>query len=145
VVADIASIEFGPGHRALTISAGIAEVPRHALKLNELIECADRALYRAKATGRDQFCVATSGASSLDPAEGGAAERHRLHVQNTVQATRIFTPTPSRSTQPRSPRRWGWALGGWRWYGGRESFTTSGRSACPTRSCGRGVPSASRR
>jgi len=86
VVADIASIEFGRGHRALTISAGIAEVPRHALKLNELIECADRALYRAKATGRDQFCVATSGASSLDPAEGGAAERHRLNVQNTVQA-----------------------------------------------------------
>ncbi len=48
--------------------------------------CADQALFRAKADGRDRFYVADTTGSSFDPAEGGAAERHKLNVQNTVQA-----------------------------------------------------------
>ncbi len=42
----------------LTISIGIASYPEHGESFVALIEAADKALYRAKQTGRDQVCVA---------------------------------------------------------------------------------------
>ena len=38
----------------LTVSQGIATFPRHAASAEELVDCSDRALYQAKARGRDQ-------------------------------------------------------------------------------------------
>lgn len=40
-----------------TISQGIATIPNHTSDVNELVVIADRALYRAKARGRDQVAV----------------------------------------------------------------------------------------
>jgi diguanylate cyclase (GGDEF)-like protein len=41
----------------LTISCGVATFPEHGLTLPELVEAADRALYRAKHEGRDRMIV----------------------------------------------------------------------------------------
>jgi len=82
----VASMEFGPGAPSLSVSAGIAEYPRHALDRAELMERADAALYRAKATGRNRFCVASSEAHPGRLRELGTGERHRMNVQNTVTA-----------------------------------------------------------
>lgn len=42
---------------SITISLGIATYPDHAATKSDLIECADKALYRAKETGRNKVCV----------------------------------------------------------------------------------------
>jgi diguanylate cyclase (GGDEF)-like protein len=42
----------------LTVSIGIAAYPEHGDSFISLVEAADRALYRAKQTGRNQVCVA---------------------------------------------------------------------------------------
>jgi diguanylate cyclase (GGDEF)-like protein len=42
----------------LTISVGVAQVPRHAVGLRELWTAADDALYAAKRAGRDQYAAA---------------------------------------------------------------------------------------
>ncbi len=41
-----------------TLSAGIAAFPLHAQSDDELLRAADRALYQAKAEGRDRICIA---------------------------------------------------------------------------------------
>lgn len=43
----------------VTVSIGVAVFPEHGASLNELIDAADRALYRAKAEGRDRAVVAS--------------------------------------------------------------------------------------
>jgi diguanylate cyclase (GGDEF)-like protein len=52
----------------ITISVGVATCPRDATDLEELMELADKALYRAKAGGRDQVRL------------HGAAERRHVRV-----------------------------------------------------------------
>jgi diguanylate cyclase (GGDEF)-like protein len=53
----LAGIEFGPGRQRLTLSAGVAEYPRHATDKAELMRMADRALYQSKRDGRDRSTV----------------------------------------------------------------------------------------
>nr|WP_255480963.1 GGDEF domain-containing protein [Quadrisphaera sp. RL12-1S] len=43
---------------AVTISVGVAQVPRHAVGMRELYAAADAALYEAKRAGRDQYASA---------------------------------------------------------------------------------------
>ena len=45
-----------PADASLTISAGVATCPRDATTVEDLLEMADRALYRAKEQGRDRVC-----------------------------------------------------------------------------------------
>ncbi len=52
----------------ITISVGVATCPRDATALDELMELADKALYRAKAAGRDQVVL------------HGAVERERVRT-----------------------------------------------------------------
>lgn len=82
----IAALEFGPGHGPLSFSAGIAEFPRHSAHLDELMEHADRALYKAKAEGRDRICVSRADEGVACAPEMGSSGRHRHNVQNTVEA-----------------------------------------------------------
>ena len=50
---------------ALTFSVGIATFPEHGGTGTELINAADRALYRAKAEGRDRVCIAAPPAAPM--------------------------------------------------------------------------------
>ncbi|GEM_PF-1901930 len=45
-----------PTKQVVTLSIGVATYPDHAQTARELIECADRAMYRAKAMGKDLVC-----------------------------------------------------------------------------------------
>lgn len=86
IESSVSALEFGPGHPALSFSAGIAEFPGHARRLSALMERADAALLRAKAQGRHRVCVVSSDdATRLAPAHS-PAERHQLYLQNTVDA-----------------------------------------------------------
>ena len=42
----------------VTVSIGVAVLGSHGGDLGELLESADKALYRAKRTGRDRVCLA---------------------------------------------------------------------------------------
>ncbi len=53
IAAAVAGLEFGPARDAVSLSAGVAEFPCHSVEAGGLMRCADRALYRAKAIGRD--------------------------------------------------------------------------------------------
>jgi diguanylate cyclase (GGDEF)-like protein len=66
-------VSAGAGRLRLTGSFGVACFPEDAEDKQRLIEVADRALYRAKAEGRNRVCVAgESGAGGLDgPGDGG--------------------------------------------------------------------------
>jgi diguanylate cyclase (GGDEF)-like protein len=46
---------------AATVSVGLSLLGDHGATLEELLHAADIAVYRAKATGRNQVCVAESG------------------------------------------------------------------------------------
>ena len=45
---------------AVTLSLGIASIPRNAVNASDLLQAADRALYSSKAAGRDRVTVAAS-------------------------------------------------------------------------------------
>jgi len=53
----------------VTVSIGVAVLGNHGLDLDELLESADQALYRAKRAGRDRVCLAGQ-ADETDPAGG---------------------------------------------------------------------------
>lgn len=65
--------------RKVTISTGVAAFPEHGSSAQELINQADKALYRAKTSGRDRVVVAQAG----DPAVGAAREESRQSEPTT--------------------------------------------------------------
>lgn len=59
-------VSYGAAQIAVTSSFGVATFPRHGRTGDELIAAADRALYAAKAAGRN--CVSTSSETAQTPA-----------------------------------------------------------------------------
>jgi diguanylate cyclase (GGDEF)-like protein len=58
--------QFNGGRRLelhLTASFGVASFPLHAQSPQQLIACADTAMYEAKAVGKNQVCVSSSPTS----------------------------------------------------------------------------------
>ena len=51
-------LEHSDGDLSISFSAGVAEFPLHGNTSDEVIICADKALYRAKEQGRDQVVKA---------------------------------------------------------------------------------------
>ncbi len=62
--------------RQVTVSAGVASFPLHARVAEDLLRCADHALYAAKAAGRDRWLVVAASDPAIDPgpAPGPAPE-----------------------------------------------------------------------
>ena len=60
LVAAIEAIE-GPGAQALSVSVGVVSCPQHATEVDQLLELADTAMYRAKAAG-ERVALAEGGA-----------------------------------------------------------------------------------
>ncbi len=89
----VSALRFGPEDEPLTVSAGIAEFPRHAQDQAELMRLADGAMYWAKRSGRDGwFTYSTGFDGALSPTEDAerariAAEQARDHsLATTVHA-----------------------------------------------------------
>jgi diguanylate cyclase (GGDEF)-like protein len=84
--AKVAGLELTPAGRAMTVSAGIAEFPRHTQVQEELLHLADGAMYWAKLDGKDRsFVYSPDFDVALSPEE--AAERNlRAGLVNTVHA-----------------------------------------------------------
>ena len=62
-----------PADANITISVGVATCPRDATDLDTLMELADKALYVAKADGRDRFVVGSIGPGTRLPSLGHVA------------------------------------------------------------------------
>jgi len=59
-----------PGLGRITTSIGVASFPKHATEMAELIENADKALYVAKNSGRDQVRLFELEPTAIDLGEG---------------------------------------------------------------------------
>lgn len=77
-------VEEGNLSLSVTISMGLASYPDHARTKGDLIECADKALYRAKETGRNRVCVWDPAAmANLDEDSGEGMEPPSLTAVHT--------------------------------------------------------------
>jgi len=82
----ISVLELGPAQHYLSLSAGVAEFPRHGVHVTELWSRADAAMYRAKTSGRDRYCVTSAEECAPPFGDQGMIERQRLNVRNAVEA-----------------------------------------------------------
>lgn len=68
-------IPFGELRIQATLSIGIATYPDHGQSPEDLIECADQAMYQAKTAGRNRVCVFTpEPGAACQPTAGALAE-----------------------------------------------------------------------
>jgi len=78
--ATIAAISVSGVEREITISQGIATIPRHAGDAVQLLRSADRALYAAKTNGRDRIELA-SRATAPDAPRANPPKHEALPAQ----------------------------------------------------------------
>jgi diguanylate cyclase (GGDEF)-like protein len=76
----------GDAGRAVTFSAGIAEVGRHGDDLEALYRAADDALYRAKTGGRDRVATATAGGQPVDHVDVAIVEDDQALAEVVLHA-----------------------------------------------------------
>jgi diguanylate cyclase (GGDEF)-like protein len=82
----VAGLRVGPTHECITLSAGIAEFPRHALAQEELLHLADGAMYWAKSTGKNRTLVYSSESDLALSAEEAAQRNLKQGLVKTVHA-----------------------------------------------------------
>jgi diguanylate cyclase (GGDEF)-like protein len=59
----VANTEFAGVPYPVTVSIGVAEFPAHGITRDDIIRAADTALYDAKASGRNQICLASAASA----------------------------------------------------------------------------------
>ncbi|MHB8492629.1 MAG: GGDEF domain-containing protein [Solirubrobacteraceae bacterium] len=72
----VAQVALPTGERVLTVSVGIALLPEHAADPATLLRLADRALFAAKANGRNRVEVFADDSPILDPAPAVPSDAH---------------------------------------------------------------------
>jgi diguanylate cyclase (GGDEF)-like protein len=81
-----ARVEVGATGHSLTLSAGIATFPRHALSQEQLLRLADGAMYWAKSHGKNRTFLYSSAIDFALSAEEAAERNLRAGLINTVHA-----------------------------------------------------------
>jgi diguanylate cyclase (GGDEF)-like protein len=100
----LASVTVGPAGERLNFSAGIAEFPRHARTRDELLQCADAALYWGKAEGRGRSLVYRADrGDAVSPQKSEEAVRRRS-LLTTLSALAKAVDAKSRWTAGHSER-----------------------------------------
>jgi diguanylate cyclase (GGDEF)-like protein len=61
----VANTEFAGVPYPVTVSIGVAEFPAHGITRDDIIRAADAALYDAKASGRNQVCLASAASAAV--------------------------------------------------------------------------------
>jgi diguanylate cyclase (GGDEF)-like protein/putative nucleotidyltransferase with HDIG domain len=98
-------VTVGPAGERLEFSAGIAEFPRHATEREQLVRCADAALYWGKTYGRGRAAIYTpdvAGDGSRGPESEEAARLRSL--LSTLQALAKAVDAKNRFTLGHSER-----------------------------------------
>ncbi|MGH9795562.1 MAG: diguanylate cyclase, partial [Candidatus Acidiferrales bacterium] len=91
----------GDPERAVTISFGVAGFPEHGVNAMDLLRAADRALYRAKAAGRNRVMLADGlAAPSQPPAELQDQQEHPREAQEPQKSQASQEPEPPPEPQP---------------------------------------------
>src|SRR3954467_6100998 len=94
-----------PAGERLAFSAGIAEFPRHATEREQLVRCADSALYRGKAYGRGRAAIYTPGVGTDGTHGQDSEEAARLRsLLATLQALAKAVDAKHRFTAGHSER-----------------------------------------
>jgi diguanylate cyclase (GGDEF)-like protein len=97
-------ITVGPAGEKLGFSAGIAEFPRHARSRNDLLQCADAALYWGKHEGRGRSLIyRPERGDALSPQKSEEAVRQRS-LLSTLTALAKAVDSKSRWTAGHSER-----------------------------------------
>ena len=97
-------VSVGPAGEKLGFSAGIAEFPRHARNRNDLLQCADVALYWGKHEGRGRSLVyRPERGDALSPQNSEEAVRQRS-LLSTLTALAKAVDSKSRWTAGHSER-----------------------------------------
>ncbi|MDP8943070.1 MAG: diguanylate cyclase [Actinomycetota bacterium] len=82
----VSELEVGPAGESVTISAGIAEFPRHSLAQEELMHLADGAMYWSKTNGRNRSFVYSAEHDFALSAQDAADRSTRDGLVNTMHA-----------------------------------------------------------
>jgi diguanylate cyclase (GGDEF)-like protein len=102
--AKLDAITIGPAGERLGFSAGIAEFPRHARDRDQLLQCADAALYWGKADGRGRSMIYRPGrGDAVSPEKSEEAVRRRS-LLSTLTALAKAVDSKSRWTASHSER-----------------------------------------
>jgi diguanylate cyclase (GGDEF)-like protein len=99
------AVTIGPAGERLGFSAGIAEFPRHARDRDQLLQCADAALYWGKHDGRGRSMIyrPERGGDSISPQKSEEAVRRRS-LLSTLTALAKAVDSKSRWTASHSER-----------------------------------------
>jgi diguanylate cyclase (GGDEF)-like protein len=98
-------VTIGPAGERLGFSAGIAEFPRHSPDQEQLLRCADSALYWGKANGRGRATIYSPDAAddTLSPQKSAEAVRRRS-LMSTLQSLAKAVDAKNRYTTGHSER-----------------------------------------
>ena len=108
--ARIAELAVGASGQPITISAGIAGFPVHALGKDDLLHLADGAMYWAKSHGKNRSFIYSSSIDFALSAEEAAERNLRAGLVNTVHALARAVDAKDGYTHSHSQRVAGYAV-----------------------------------